>query len=148
MTRATVIGCVTFAIAAGLVAQDTPPQVPEVKRAVAPRYPQLPGNPPLLGRVIIEASVDAAGQVTGTKVLRAPAMLHQESERAARRWKFAPSTTTGERTVRLTFVFDLIADPVNDDELWPVFVPPYTVEVRAKCMRHCDKLEELRKEGL
>ena len=122
----------------GQAAEERGPSSPGVVRAVAPNYPELPTL--VVGYVLVDATVDASGAVTDARVVRTPAMLQKEPVQAARLWRFEPAAGSSPRTVRLMFIFDQLRDP-SIEELYPVFVPPYAIEIRAKCRRHCDGLD-------
>jgi TonB family protein len=117
---------------------------PRVVRAVAPIYPRTAADALVLGYVWVDVEVDSAGVVMKADIVRTPALLDQEPLRAAQLWRFEPSPDTPTRTVRLTFVFDLIAEPKADADLYPSFTPPYIVEVRAACKRRCEAVERQR----
>jgi hypothetical protein len=92
----------------------------------------------------VDVDIDSTGAVKETHLIRTPALLQDEPLRAARLWRFEPAPEVPIRTVRLTFVYDLVRDPRGDEELYSAFVPPYRVDLRAKCQRHCDQLEKVR----
>jgi protein TonB len=46
--------------------------------------------------VVVDTAIDAAGNVTTTKVISGPAMLRQAAVDALRRWKYSPATLNGE----------------------------------------------------
>jgi TonB family protein len=119
---------------------DTPPVV----RAVAPTYPRVAADASVIGYVLVDVEVDSTGAVATAKIVRTPALLQEEPLRAAQLWRFEPDRDKPKRTVRLTFVFDLVVDPPSEGDLYPAFAPPYIVEVRAQCKRRCEMLEKQR----
>jgi protein TonB len=64
--------------------------------SVTPVYPQLARNQRLSGDVVIDALVDAHGNVTTMKVISGPALLHQAAMDALRQWKYQPATLNGQ----------------------------------------------------
>lgn len=63
---------------------------------VAPQYPDLARRAKVSGLVIIEAVIDAAGNVTAAQVLRGHPMLDQAALDAVRRWKFTAARLNGD----------------------------------------------------
>src|SRR5919205_3047221 len=104
---------------------------PSVVRAVPPLFPLPAGGPNATGAVVVEARVAAGGGVVEAKAIRGHPALYHVAEAAARRWLFSPLAGQNEvRTVRLTFVFKLMDEGTPDQDLLPLFEPPYRVEVR------------------
>jgi len=109
-------GGVVGGIVGGL--PDTPPPAPAVKpirvggfvkepkrtRYVAPEYPQLAVQARLQGVVIIEATIDAKGNVVDAKVLRGQPMLDQAALEAVRQWIYTPTFLDGHPTPVLMVV--------------------------------------------
>jgi TonB family protein len=58
---------------------------------VQPIYPSLAKQAHIEGAVTIEAQIDAAGRVTGMKVLSGPQMLRDAATSAVAKWKFEPA---------------------------------------------------------
>lgn len=80
-----------------------------VVSSVQPTYPLLAKQAHIEGSVVIEAQIDAAGNVTGTKVISGPQALRQAAVSALVRWKFAPARlrdwpTASTYVVTLRFV--------------------------------------------
>jgi protein TonB len=63
---------------------------------VAPQYPELARQAKVRGLVIIEAVIDAGGNVSSAQVLRGHPMLDQAALDAVRRWKFTAARLNGE----------------------------------------------------
>jgi TonB family protein len=119
------------------------PTNPQVRRAVIPEYPDVGRQAIVLGRVVLELTIRADGTVSSVEVLRTPPLLDTAAREAAQRWLFEPGGL--QRTARITLIFDLLAPNVPPPDLYGAFVAPDTVEVKGRCMRRCDKLEEIRK---
>jgi TonB family protein len=69
---------------------------------------QSPSGSGARGIVVIDASLDAKGNVTGTEVLRDIASLSSTATSAVRAWKYRPAMANGtprESRVRVAFVF-------------------------------------------
>jgi protein TonB len=63
---------------------------------VNPTYPQLAQAAHKEGVVILEAVIDARGNVTTVKVLRSIQLLDQAAVDAVRQWRFTPTLLNGE----------------------------------------------------
>ena len=108
-------GLVQGVAGAGLAAGNTlvtPPPPPEPERRptrmhsginaplrihdVTPIYPALARASGVQGIVIIEATIDARGDVVSAKVLRSVPMLDEAAIAAVRQWKYTPARLNGE----------------------------------------------------
>jgi TonB family protein len=126
-------------VAVTIRAQQSSPQQPSVVQAVAPVYPPIAASAGASGKVVIEAQVDSRGIVTSVRTLEGLKLLGKAAEDSARRWVFAPTSEHASiRVVCLTFTFKLMPDDVAPDELLPIFMPPYHVEVRRTVPRVVD----------
>jgi TonB family protein len=103
---------------------------PAVVSAVAPAYPTLAVASNTSGAVEVEVQVNAAGEVTSARSVNGHPLLRQKAENTARRWLFIAAQGASARTVTLTFVFSIVPKETAADDLTPVFIPPYRVEVR------------------
>jgi len=104
---------------------------PAVIRAVAPLFPIPDKNTYAVGSVVVEIEINAHGSVSKAKAVRGHPLLCAASEKAAQRWLFDSVTPeTKVRTARLTFIFKLLENPTAEEDLAPVFSPPYQIEVR------------------
>ena len=65
---------------------------------VAPAYPAQAKANGVYGIVILEVTIDANGNVTGTKVLRSIPDLDQAAIDAVRQWKYEPTLLNGQPT--------------------------------------------------
>jgi protein TonB len=63
--------------------------------SVAPNYPAIARAQSVAGDVGIDAIIDAAGNVTDTKVLYGPALLSGSAVQALRLWKYEPARLNG-----------------------------------------------------
>ena len=63
---------------------------------VAPVYPALARTARVTGIVILEAVIDAGGQVESVRILRSIPMLDQAAVNAVRQWRFTPTLLNGE----------------------------------------------------
>ena len=117
--------------AAKLVAKEPREDRPPVVQAVAPAYPPIAATAGAAGTVVIEVQVKADGAVSSARVLDGIGVLAAAASNSARRWIFASSDAASTRVVRLTFVFKIMPRNTPADELLPIFMPPYRVEVRA-----------------
>ena len=64
-------------------------------KMVTPLYSDVARKSGIEGKVVVEVTLDAEGNVTSTKVVSGPAFLRQSAEDAARRSKFKPATFNG-----------------------------------------------------
>jgi protein TonB len=64
--------------------------------SVRPVYPAMARQSRLEGNVTIEAQIDAAGKVSGMKVLSGPMMFQQAAMEAVARWKYEPARRKDE----------------------------------------------------
>ena len=120
-----------FAIFSSSLAVAQVADRPSVVRAVPPVFPLPAGGPNAMGSVVVEARVAASGDVIEAKAIQGHPALYHVAEVATRRWLFSPLAGQNEvRTVRLTFVFKLMDEGTSDEDLLPLFEPPYRVEVR------------------
>lgn len=79
----------------------------------------------------MEVQIAASGQVVEVKAVSGHPVLYRVAGNAARRWLFSPAAEqTKVRTVLLTFMFKFMDEGTPDEDLLPVFEPPYQVEVR------------------
>ena len=69
---------------------------PEKVVNVQPIYPEIARIMRIEGVVILEAVIDAAGNVTSARVLRGYPMLDPAALNAVQQWKFTPATLNGE----------------------------------------------------
>jgi hypothetical protein len=123
---------VLLGVASGQVTEASPNQ-PVVIKAVAPLFP-VPGKSSYaVGSVAVEIQIDARGTVIKAQAVQGHPFLYPASEKAAQRWLFASTAAeTKVRTVRLTFVFKMMDDQITEEDLSPIFMPPYQIEVRRK----------------
>ena len=69
---------------------------PRLIHRVDPEYPPLAVNALIEGMVILEATVDATGAVTDTRVLRSHFVLDQAATNAVRQWRYEPLLLNGK----------------------------------------------------
>jgi protein TonB len=77
--------------------------------SVQPAYPLLAKQAHIEGNVVIEAQVDAAGYVTGTRVISGPQALRQAAMHAVAQWRYEPARlrdwpTSSTTTITLRFI--------------------------------------------
>jgi protein TonB len=70
-------------------------KAPAKVRNVAPAYPPMARHARVEGTVILEATIDAQGRVTGVKVLRGIPLLDDAAVDAVRQWVYSPTTLNG-----------------------------------------------------
>ena len=68
---------------------------PQKTKHVAPVYPAIAQSARVEGTVIIEATIDAEGRVSGARVLRGHPLLDGEALAAVRQWEFTPTLLNG-----------------------------------------------------
>ncbi len=64
--------------------------------SVAPTYPVIARSQRIAGNVMIDALVDATGQVTSMKIVSGPPLLQQSATEALRHWKYEPAQLDGK----------------------------------------------------
>ncbi len=104
---------------------------PAVLFAVAPVYPDVAATLPEGGEAVIEVTINAHGSVITAKLVWGDPVLHDPSLKAAKRWVFDTSGEK-ERKAKLTFSYRVVSNEATLDEMTPVFLPPFHVEVRRK----------------
>jgi len=106
-----------------------PREPPAVLAAAAPVFPGMAFSAGLGGDVTVEAHLDASGAVWYAQA-SGPRLMKDACEVAARRWRFSPDKDGVEtRTVQLTFTFTRLKTTLPEENMTPVFYPPYRVEV-------------------
>lgn len=101
-----------------------------VRSAVAPIYPPLALTANASGNTEVTVMVNEAGDVTDAAFVNGNQLLHKAAIDAAKRWKF--HGVNRETKVQLTFVFRMMPKNASPEDMTPVFMPPYKLEVRGK----------------
>jgi protein TonB len=70
----------------------------QLLKSVPPAYPSMAKSQRVSGDVKIDALIDAAGNVTSTKVLSGPTLLHQAAMDAVKQWRYRPAELDGKPT--------------------------------------------------
>jgi TonB family protein len=86
-----VYGETSFAAANGM---NTPQKVKDVR----PVYPPMVMQLGIQGRVVVEAAIDARGEVVATRVVESIPWLTQPTIHAVRQWRFDPATIPSAAT--------------------------------------------------
>ena len=99
------------------VASGRPQQEPNVKiiKRVAPEYPEEAERKRIQGKVVLDITVDEAGNVSIVKVVSGPAELQQSAVDAAKQWRFSNSVKRPV-TIQITLQFTLDQDSNNDQQ--------------------------------
>jgi hypothetical protein len=104
-----------------------------VTTAVAPRYPQIGQLAWLSCKVQVIVSFDKNGMILFAKPIKTdssyPAFL-EESEKAAKRWKFEIDKSRKMQQIQITFVYTIMPKDALDEEVTTIFRPPFEMEVR------------------
>lgn len=74
-----------------------------VKSKVAPIYPEIAKRMRVAGAVDVEATVDAAGNVSDAKAVGGNRLLAPAAEDAVRKWKFESGSGTAKVKVEINF---------------------------------------------
>ncbi|HLE71897.1 MAG TPA: TonB family protein [Vicinamibacteria bacterium] len=82
---------------------------------VAPLYPEAAKNARVQGTVVLELTVDRAGEVVGVRVLRSIPLLDQAAIDAVREWKYEPSDSDAPRVFPVAVPFNL-EEPDGDED--------------------------------
>lgn len=138
---AIVIALVMALAPATFVAKVPREDQPSVVQAVAPAYPPIAATAGAAGTVVIEVRLKADGSVSSARVVNGIGVLAAAATNSARRWTFVGTDEQNNpRVVRLTFVFRIMPRDTPKDELLPIFMPPYKVEVRATVPKGVDSV--------
>jgi periplasmic protein TonB len=70
----------------------------QLLKSVPPIYPSNAKTQRVAGDVKIDALIDATGNVTTTKILSGPVLLHQAAAAAVKQWKYQPAYLDGKPT--------------------------------------------------
>lgn len=117
-------------LALGQKTRETREDLPNVVIAVAPTYFPLALASHTSGEVLIEVKINSLGVVTSADAISGDPVLVGGSRQVARHWRFAAISDRKQmRTARITFVYRLVAKDTPIDELFPIFKPPYRVEI-------------------
>jgi TonB family protein len=104
---------------------------PGVIRAVPAVYPILAAVAKTSGTVIVEVTIKPDGSVAEASTIEGPEVFRVAAERSARQWVFNRVEDEHlSRTARLTYSFKLIAATSNAEDLVPIFMPPFRLEIR------------------
>jgi TonB family protein len=101
-----------------------------VQSAVAPAYPAIALTANTSGDAQIEVTIDKTGNATKADFVSGNPLLHKAAVEAAKRWEF--EKLNEEATVQLTFSFRMLPKDTSAEDMTPVFMPPYHLEVRGK----------------
>lgn len=82
----------------------------KIVHQVMPRYPVEAKKARIQGKVLLDITVNEAGEVTEEKVVSGPPMLVKSALDAVRQWRYAPSPLLPART-RVTMNYTLAATP-------------------------------------
>ena len=107
-------------------------QEPMVVRASSAVFPLIAALAEESGTVVVEVKIKPDGTVAEANVVDGHRLFLVAAKASSRQWVF--NSVTGPnvfRTARLTFDFKLIRRESRPEELSPVFIPPYAVEIRA-----------------
>ena len=129
-SRLNLVALLTIIFFLPIAADAQSAEPPAVLAAVAPFYPKL-SLPNTSGSVMVEVTIDARGNVAGAKAMNGHPLLQIPSVEAAKSWRFAPASDGSiERRARLMFEYPLVPAGTPENELWPVYKPPYGIEVK------------------
>jgi TonB family protein len=101
-----------------------------VKSAVAPVYPAIAATANTSGDVQVTVTLNAHGDVAETTFDDGNPLFKYAVLEAAKRWKF--ESGTDHRKVKLLFSFRMMPKETSVEEMTPIFMPPYHLEVRRK----------------
>jgi TonB family protein len=112
-----------------VAAQNNSPDA-AVRLAATPVYPPLALTANTAGDVQVVVTLDKAGNVKKADFLNGNPLLHKAAVEAAKRWKF--EKLNEEVRIQLTFSFRIMPKETSAEDMTPVFMPPYHLEVRGK----------------
>lgn len=67
-------------------------------KSVAPVYPQIAKTQHIFGNVLMDALIDASGNVSSVKVISGPPVLYPAAVDAVKQWKYSPALLDGQPT--------------------------------------------------
>lgn len=67
-------------------------------KSVPPVYPQAARSQRLAGNVQLDAFIDTSGNVSATRVISGPTLLHEAAVTAVKQWKYEPAQLDGKPT--------------------------------------------------
>lgn len=104
-----------------------------VVRAVPALYPSLAAAAGESGTVIVEVKIKPDGTVAEATTVDGHTLFNAVAEKAAYKWGFnSVSEQISLRNARIRFIFRLFPRLASEETLLPVFMPPYSIEVRGK----------------
>ena len=110
-----------------------------VIRAVPAVYPVLAAAARASGNVIVETKIRPDGTVIEANAIEGHEVFKFAAERSARLWIFNSVEDPGlTRTTRITYSFKLITGTSNPQDLVPVFLPPFSLEIRGTIPNYVD----------
>lgn len=71
-------------------------QQPRLIRSAPPVYPQLAKSTRASGDVVVDALIDATGNVTAVRVVSGPVLLRQAAMETVHQWKYEPARLDGQ----------------------------------------------------
>jgi TonB family protein len=108
-----------------------------VTRAVPALYPILAAVAGESGAVIVEVKIKSDGTVAEASAVDGHKLFKAAAEKSAYQWTFnSVAEQNVFRVVRLTFSFKLFPKTANAETLLPVFLPPYSIEIRGAPPAH------------
>ncbi|MBI4749253.1 MAG: TonB family protein [Acidobacteria bacterium] len=113
--------------------QERSTEQPSVIKAVAPVFPLIAVTANVSGCVVIEVEITPSGTVTSAHIVDGHSLFRQGRvyEKVARQWRFTPADENmGIRTAKITFFFKIMPRNTPVEELTPIFLPPYQIEIR------------------
>ena len=87
-----------------------PAGAPELNQTIGATYPLLGQRMRVQGSVVLQAVIDAAGNIEDLRVLTGPAILTAAAQQAVRQWRFKPYLQNGqpvETKARITVNFSI-----------------------------------------
>lgn len=148
MKRALFLQTLTLAVvifggvfAGPTIGQDSASAQPRVITAVAPLFPfELTLINHNSASVQIEVRINPAGEVIDANtVSRARLEVEHDVDKplhAARLWRFSSVSKDSPRRVAvIVFNFQLVAKDGSEEDLMPIFKPPYEIDVRSRPYR-------------
>jgi TonB family protein len=111
-------------------AQSNSSRTVAILSAVAPVYPPIALTANMSGDVQVTVTIDKVGSVMNADFISGSPLLHKAAVEAAKRWKFEGLNEITR--VQLIFSFRMVSKDILTQDMTPVFMPPYRIEVRGK----------------
>jgi TonB family protein len=107
-------------------------EIPEIRTAFAPAYPEGAWAAQAEGIVTVRLKILNDGSVSSANFLTGNKMFSRTVENAARKWTFVPAVRHRNRETVITFVFELLPESKSSEKEGVIFTKPGSVNIRKR----------------